>query len=179
MRRIATCFVTRRSVLSVELAIQLVGTAFVWHVFSRLFGWWKDSLRSAARCAAWHQQGRLHPRPKHIRQFDCICDKLLGCEPVADVFAIGLTSTSAIPLDYDKFLFQLPLKGVSQIHGGHSGTTMQEEQNWQRSIVSTNENVLIHIADVDSLKRRDTVGFPNRGSASGSEPPIGRKGGAR
>ena len=59
---------------------------------------------------------------------------------------------------------------MSQIHGGHPGTTVQEENNRERRIVSTNENVLIYATEADAFERRDTVRFVDGGSASGREP---------
>ena len=112
----------------------------------------------------------VEPGTKHIGQFNRVCDKLFRGECAADVFAIGLAGSTAIPLDYHEFFFKFTLKGVSQIHGGHPGTTVQEEQNRERRIVSTNENVLIYVTDADAFQRRDTVRPVDGGSASGGEP---------
>ena len=58
---------------------------------------------------------------------------------------------SAVPLHYHVFLFKFTLKGVGQIHGGHPGTTVQEEQNRERNVIPTNENVLIYTTDADAF----------------------------
>jgi len=47
---------------------------------------------------------------------------------------------------------------------------MKEEQNRERRIVSTNENVLIYTTDADAFQRRNTVRLVDGGSPSGSEP---------
>src|SRR5271157_5198350 len=82
---------------------------------------------------------------KRVGQFNRVCDKLFRGKRAADVFAIGLAGTPAIPLDYHEFFFEFTLKGVGQIHGGHPGTTVQEQQNRKRRIFSTNENALSYI----------------------------------
>ena len=95
-------------------------------------------------------------------------DELFCGESAADVFAIRLSSSPAIPLNYHEFFFVL--NGMSQIHGGHPGATVQEKQNRERRVVSANENVLIYVTDADAFQRRDTVRFVDVRSTSGGEP---------
>ena len=50
----------------------------------------------------------------------------------------GRTTMPSLPAE---FLFEFTLKGVSQIHGGHPGTTVQEKQNRERRVVLVSSTV--------------------------------------
>ena len=102
----------------------------------------------------------MEPGTQHIGQFNRVCDKLFCSECATDVFAIRLSGSTAIPLDYDEFLFEFMLKGVSKIHGGHSGTTVQEKQNWERRVVPANENELIHVTDAADVPGVEVRAIP-------------------
>ena len=62
-----------------------------------------------------------------------------------------IPSTAAIPLNDNEFLFKFTLKGMGKVHGRHTGPAMQEQQYRERSVVPTNENVLIYATDSDTL----------------------------
>src|ERR1700683_2005754 len=109
---------------------------------------------------------------KYIGQFNRIGDKLFRRECAVDVLAIGFACSPAVPLDDHKFLFKLVLKCVSQIHGRHPWTAVKEEQDWERRIVTADENVLIYTPDADAFQRSNTVRPGDGGSASRSEPQI-------
>ena len=55
----------------------------------------------------------VEPGTKYIGQLNRVRDKLFRGECAADVFAVGLAGSSAIPLDYHEFFFKFMLKGVS------------------------------------------------------------------
>src|SRR5579862_3846037 len=114
----------------------------------------------------------VEPGAKCIGQFDRVCNKLLRAEAVVDVFAIGLAGTPTIPVHDHKLFLKFALKGVSQIHGRHAGTTMQEEQKRERRVVPTNKNVLVDATSADAFQRRDAVRLRDGGGASRSEPQV-------
>ncbi len=55
----------------------------------------------------------VEPGTKHIGQFNSVRDKLFRGERAADVFALRLASTPAIPLNYHEFFFEFTLEGMS------------------------------------------------------------------
>src|SRR5258708_17610021 len=109
----------------------------------------------------------VEPGTKYIGQFNRVCHKLFRGECAVDVFAIRLAGSTAIPLDYHEFFFEFTLRGVSQIHGGHPGATVQKKQDRKRSVVPANQDGFIYTTHPDPFHRPDTVRPVDGGSASG------------